>query len=135
MLMADSKHGHLIVEAPIGKERIGEVAHLYGGEHFGGADFTPAWVGLTASLFMIQESHAHDFDEYLFFFGGNMANIKEFDAEVELCLGDEEEKHIITRPAVVYIPRGFRHCPLNFKIVNKPIMFMDISISPAYTRQ
>ena len=131
--MAETKYGKLIVTAPIAKEEIGYVAHLFG-KDFGGTDFAPAWTGITEPLFMIKESHAHDYDEYLFFFGGDMANIEEFDAEAELRMGEEEEKHIITKPTVVYVPRRLKHCPLNFKIVNKPIMFMDISISAVYTR-
>ncbi|HJX13878.1 MAG TPA: hypothetical protein VJ377_10205 [Dehalococcoidales bacterium] len=133
--MTGTKYGKLIQEAPFARDRLGLVAHLYGGEHFGGTCFSPAWVGITAPLFMMEKSHVHDYDEYLFFFGGDMADVTEFAAEVELCLGEEEEKHVITRPCVVYVPRGLAHCPLNFKVVRKPVMFMDISISPAYGRQ
>jgi hypothetical protein len=37
-------------------------------------------------------SHKHDVDEYLFFIGGNPQNVADFGAEVELCLGEEQEK-------------------------------------------
>jgi len=131
--MAARKYGKYVVEALANQEeRLGRVAHLFGGKHFQGTNFSPAWVGLTKPLFMMKESHSHDYDEYLFFWGTNAGNIDEFAAEVELCLGEEEEKYIITTPTVVYVPRGLKHCPLNFKIVDKPIMFMDISISPEY---
>lgn len=133
--MAGKKYGKYIKVAPYANERIGKVSHMYGGRDFGGTNFTPAWVGITAPLFMMKESHFHDYDEYLFFWGGNAANTEEFDAEVELCLGEEQEKHIITEPCVVYVPGGLKHCPLNFKVVNKPILFMDISISPAYEKK
>jgi hypothetical protein len=132
--MAVAKYEQYIVRAPVSDERIGRVAHLYGGKDFFGASFSPAWIGITEPLFMMKESHAHDYDEYLFFWGTNGADIEEFGAEVELCLGEEEEKHIITKPCIVYLPRGLKHCPLNFKVVNKPILFMDISISPEYKR-
>ena len=131
--MAARKYGKYVVKALANQEeRLGRVAHLFGGKHFQGTNFSPAWVGLTKPLFMMKESHSHDYDEYLFFWGTNAGNIDEFNAEVELCLGEEEEKYIITTPTVVYVPRGLKHCPLNFKIVDKPIMFMDISISPEY---
>jgi hypothetical protein len=131
--MAAKKYGKYVVKALANKEeRLGKVVHLFGGKHFQGTNFSPAWVGLTKPLFMMKESHSHDYDEYLFFWGTNAENIDEFDAEVELCLGEEEEKYIITNPTVVYVPKGLKHCPLNFKIVDKPIMFMDISISPEY---
>jgi hypothetical protein len=133
--MGEGKYDKYIVNTLAAEERIGRVAHLYGGKHFNGASFTPAWVGITKPLFMIEKSHAHDFDEYLFFWGADAANIDEFDAVAELCLGEEEEKHLITKPCIVYVPKGMKHCPLNFTVVNKPILFMDISISPAYGRK
>jgi hypothetical protein len=128
------KYAHLVVETPIKSERIGMVAHLYGDPDFGGQPFTPAWTGITKPLFMITEGHAHDYDEYLFFFGGDMNDITRFDAEAELYMGEEQEKFIITKPTVVYVPAKLIHCPLNFKVVNGPIMFMDISIAGSYTR-
>jgi hypothetical protein len=134
--MTNTKYGKYVVQAHANKEeRLGKVAHLFGGKHFGGTNFSPAWVGLTKPLFMIKEGHTHDYDEYLFFWGANAEDINEFDAEAELCLGEEEEKHIIREPTVVYVPAGLKHCPLDFKIVNKPIMFMDISISPVYEKR
>jgi len=132
--VASAKYEKYIQHAPVTEERIGRVAHLFGGKDFNGASFSPAWTGITKPLFMIEESHAHDYDEYLFFWGTNAANIEEFGAVAELCLGDEEEKYIITKPCIVYVPKGLKHCPLNFTVVNKPILFMDISISPEYTR-
>jgi hypothetical protein len=134
--MTNTKYGKYVVQAHANKEeRLGKVAHLFGGKHFGGTNFSPAWVGLTKPLFMIKEGHTHDYDEYLFFWGANAEDINEFDAEAELCLGEEEEKHIIREPTVVYVPAGLKHCPLDFKIVNKPIMFMDISISLVYEKR
>lgn len=133
--MAETKYGNLIVKAPIAKERIGEVAHLFGGKHFDGANFSMAWVGINESLFMMKESHAHDCEQFLVFIGGNPGNAEEFGAEVELCLGEEEEKHIINTPTAVHIPSWLKHCPLNFKKVDKSIIFMDINLSPEYERK
>ena len=134
--MAETKYGKYVVPAKANQEQhLGKVVHLFGGKHFSGTDFSPAWVGLTTPLFMMKEGHTHDYDEYLFFWGTNAANIDEFGAEVDLCLGEEEEKHLITTPTVVYVPKRLKHCPLNFRVVNKPIMFMDISIFPEYTKR
>jgi hypothetical protein len=132
--MTSGKYDKYIVQAPVTDESIGRVAHLFGGKDFNGADFSPAWTGITKPLYMIKESHAHPYDEYLFFWGTNAADIEEFDAVAELCMGEEEEKYIITKPCIVYVPSGLMHCPLNFTVINKPILFMDISISPEYTR-
>ena len=74
--MTNTKYGKYIVQAHANKEeRLGKVAHLFGGKHFGGTNFSPAWVGITAPLFMMREGHIHDYDEYLFFWGTNAEDI------------------------------------------------------------
>jgi hypothetical protein len=84
--------------------------------------------------FMVKDSMVHDFDQCLLIIGANPNDMSEFDAEVELCLGEEHEKHMITSPTVVHIPAGLVHCPFNFIKVNKPVLFMDISITGKYTK-
>ncbi len=79
---------------------------------------------MTKPLFMVKEPHAHPCYEILAFIGGNPLNIRDFGGEVELMLGDE--KHIINSTCFVVIPPGLPHCPLNFKRVDKPFMFMVI---------
>ena len=58
-----------------------------------------------------------------------------FDAEVEISLGEESEKHVITEPTVLHIPKDVIHCPLNFKVVNKPVIFMNVALTPQYERE
>jgi hypothetical protein len=77
--------------------------------------------------------HKHEFDEYLFFIGGNPLNMQEFDAEIEIALGEEWEVHTITSTSVVYIPKGLQHCPLHVKRVGKPFLFGHIMLSAAYS--
>ncbi len=60
--------------------------------------------------------------------GGDPNNIVDYDAEVEMGLGDTI--HTLTYPACIRIPKGLMHGPLNIKVVNKPIMFIDITLSP-----
>ena len=79
---------------------------------------------------MVGEAHKHDFDQIICFIGGNPMDIKDFDAEVELYLGEEKEKYIIDSSSFVYVPRGMMHCPLNIKRVTKPIMFIDVVLAP-----
>ena len=75
------------------------------------------------------EAHAHDFDEILAFFGSNQEDFHDLCGEVELWLGDE--KHILTKSCMVFIPRGLKHCPLIFRRVDKPIF--NFSAGPAGT--
>lgn len=78
--------------------------------------------------------HSHDFDQFLHFYGADASNVREFKAEVELYIGREGEKHIITATTIVHIPKGMIHCPLNFKRVDKPIIFMNVPLTPEYIR-
>jgi len=76
--------------------------------------------------------HAHDFTELLFFIGGDPTDIRELGAEVEVCLGEEAEKHVITTAGVVSIPAGLVHCPIHIRNVTKPIVFLEISLTRVY---
>jgi hypothetical protein len=79
-------------------------------------------------------SHVHDVDEYLFFMGGDPTNILDFGAEVELTLGtgEDQEKHIIDTPSIVYIPKGLAHLPMVYKKVDKPVYFGHLLMAPDY---
>jgi hypothetical protein len=83
---------------------------------------------------MMPEGHRHSVAEILYFIGGNPMNFKEFGAEVEFTLGEgkDAEKHIITNTTWVYVPGNLLHCPLNFKRVDKPIMFGHIMFAPTF---
>ena len=101
-----------------------------GGRDMNGANFSMGYSFLTEPFLMVEEAHTHDFDQILWFLGGDPGNIGEFGAEVEMHLGDNQDKHIITYSACVHIQAGLMHCPLNIKKVTKPIMFIDITLSP-----
>ena len=45
----------------------------------------------------------------------------------------EEEKHIVTTPSAVALPSGLPHCPLAFTRVDKPYMFMTVSLAEDWT--
>ena len=81
---------------------------------------------MTEPLFMVHEPHSHPSYEVLGFIGGNPLNIRDFGGVVELSMGINQEKFIIDSTQFVVIPPGLPHCPLNFKVVNRPLMFMVI---------
>ncbi len=72
------------------------------------------------------DPHSHDFPEMLCFFGGNPADIIDLGAEIEFTLGDEVHK--INTCAIVSIPSGLKHCPIVFTRVDKPIVFLEVSL-------
>jgi hypothetical protein len=60
--------------------------------------------------------HVHPYTEFLLFMGADPYDLSDFPAEVEVYMGKEMEKHVITRPSVAIQPAGHAHCPV---IVNK----------------
>jgi hypothetical protein len=86
------------------------------------------------SFRMINKGHMHTCSEILYFIGGDPMNFEEFGAEVEFVMGEGEEKetYIINNTTWVYVPAGVMHCPLDFKRVDKPIMFGHIMFAPTY---
>jgi hypothetical protein len=93
------------------------------------------WTFVSKPVLMINEPHSHDFDEILCFYSSTPASALDFGAEVELSLGREGEKQIIKSPSVVCVPKGLVHCPLNFKTITKPVLFVRIYTSPDYARK
>ena len=81
----------------------------------------------TNHLLVIDAAHKHDFDQYLFFVGGNSKDFLEFDADIELTL-DGVVKHI-NYPSYVFVPKGMMHCPLIVKRVTKPLVFIDARLT------
>lgn len=73
--------------------------------------------------------HVHPYGECLIFTGLDYASPNTLGAEVEIALGGEGEKHVISAPAIVVVPGGVPHLPLVTKKVDKPFGFLAISVS------
>ena len=113
---------------------VSSTRHLKG---FGGGHLTVDAIFITQSFEMVTQPHQHEFPQYLHFISANPADQRVFDAEIEMTLGEDEthgEKHVITRPTALYIPAGMFHGPLNFKVINKPVLFVDIALAGEYKR-
>jgi hypothetical protein len=78
-------------------------------------------------------THKHRFWEFFFFFGSNPMDLNEFDADVEFTFGEEREKHAISSPAIVALPPGVYHCPLNYARVGKPIYCLEAFLTSKYS--
>jgi hypothetical protein len=83
---------------------------------------------------MHEETHKHDFEQVLCFINADPTNMREFDAEIEFSLGEEREKYTITKTTMVHIPAGVYHCPVVFKRIGKPIIFLEIMLTPKYDK-
>ena len=103
-------------------------------EWFGSGNCSVDCFFISEPHLMITQPHQHEFAQYLHFFSANPYDATEFDAEVEITLGEEGEKHVIKSPTAVYIPARLHHGPLNFAKINKPILFVDLALSGKYER-
>jgi hypothetical protein len=137
--MAETKYGKYILKKPLKKSKHAAnpwpVVRMEGGRDFQGAPVVMVCGCISTPFVMTTEAHAHDFDQFFVFLGGNPQDMKDFGAEVELSLGEEGGKQIIDSTSVVYIPGGMLHGPLNFKKVDKPIIFMDVALTSTYVRK
>lgn len=75
-------------------------------------------------------AHTHDYDEILGFFGSDMKDMYDLGGEAELWL--EDEKHIINKSCLVFIPKGLQHCPLIFNRIDKPIFHFSVGPGQMY---
>jgi hypothetical protein len=96
------------------------------------ANFSMAWRYIKEPMLFDRIPHTHKFDEFPCFLGGNLEDIFDFDATIELSMGEESEICLIEQATVVYIPAGLVHTPLTFKRVDKPVLFHPIALTPAY---
>ncbi len=73
--------------------------------------------------------HTHNFQEFLAWYGANPNDPEEFRAEVILYLGEEQEKHVFTKPTIVSLPPNLPHCPLVVSRVDSPIVQIEIMLA------
>lgn len=108
-------------------------AYVDSERHFGSpANFSMGWRYIPKPMLFDRIPHSHPFDEFLCFLGGNLENMFDFDATIELSMGEEGEMYLIEQATVVHIPAGFVHTPLTFARVDKPVLFHPIALTPAY---
>ena len=77
-----------------------------------------AWY-LKAAVTLENASHIHDTDEIIGFFGNNAQDPYDLGGEIEIWL--EDEKHILTKSCMIFVPARMKHCPLILRRVDRPI--------------
>ena len=134
--MAKSEYGKYIFREPRGQiEQDGKIVFdgLRVSSDQVGVACNVLYSAITREHIMVDKPHMHDFPHFLGFLGSNPLDLYDFDAEVEFYLGGE--KHIIDATSIVFVPAGVSHCPLNFKRLGKPIMFMEVMLTSEYKRK
>ena len=88
-----------------------------------------------AALKVSHGPHIHKDPEILVAIGMNPDDPKDLGAELELCMGKEMEKHIITESTLVYIPANFLHCPFRVKKLDRPFIFIQSQYASKMTEK
>lgn len=90
------------------------------------------FVAILAPHVLVDPPHKHDCDELLFFISTDPENTNDLGGEVEIALGDEWEKHVITTSAIICLPRGMAHCPVYVRKVERPFYFGHLLMAASY---
>jgi hypothetical protein len=79
----------------------------------------------------LEPVHAHRaFHQISMYLGGNPLNIEDFDADIEIFLGKEREKHVIDTCAVDHMPPGMPHLGDEVRRVGKPFVHIMWVVGP-----
>jgi hypothetical protein len=74
--------------------------------------------------------HVHPFPEVLSYFGTDMDHPQELYGEIEFWL--EDEKFILDKSFIVYIPAGMKHCPLKTLRMDAPMFHFTMGPGQNY---
>jgi hypothetical protein len=80
-------------------------------------------------------SHIHSEAELLMHIGTNPDDPDDLGAEVELYMGPELERHVITQTTVVFIPPNFIHAPWNPLKTTRPWIFIEVNQGLRHTEK
>jgi hypothetical protein len=69
-------------------------------------------------------AHTHDEDEIIGFFSSDPDNPNELNAEIEFWI--EDEKFMLTKSSLIFIPGGMKHCPLLLHRVDRPVFHFSV---------
>ena len=105
-----------------------------GARQIPGACANFGWNVIYKPYFIDRVTHVHAGDEYLCFLAGHVPDcFSDFDAEIDMHFGKEMELYTITKPTIIHIPKGTWHCPLEFRKVNKPLLFVMLLLTPEFS--
>jgi hypothetical protein len=77
--------------------------------------------------------HSHDWDEYVGFFGSNVDDPFNLNAEIQFWMNDE--KHILTKNCLIFVPAGVWHGPVVVNKLTKPVFCLSTSTALRYTQK
>jgi hypothetical protein len=144
--MATSKYGNLIKPLSIGAMDwdAGTLAigpgnarreiRLNGRDHLEGLNLNFSW-GVHTELgdwHAGMDPHIHPYAECLLFVGLDTANVNYLGAQIDCCLGAEQETYTFDEPTAIVIPAGLPHGPITTKRMYSPrgFGFWAVELNP-----
>ncbi len=79
--------------------------------------------------------HTHKYPELFMHLGTDPDNPMDLGAEVEMCVGPEMEKHVITRSTIICLPANFVHGPWRILKVTRPFLLVTVNQSTKHTEK
>ncbi|MBN1190107.1 MAG: hypothetical protein JXA46_10175 [Dehalococcoidales bacterium] len=126
----EKKYGNYVISLDFDKNRTGLYRQVtsYNGKLFG-LDFHVEYGTYLAAGKMGTEpvAHAHEYNQVLVFMGTDADCIGDLGAEVEMCLGPQCEKHIVTTSTAISIPKGLPHFPATINRMDRRFIYMEVS--------
>lgn len=80
---------------------------------------------------VLVQPHMHQFDEVLALIGTNPEDPQDLCGEVEFWLGDE--KYLLRKSSLVFVPKGLKHAPFIVRKVDRPIFHFTTGPTSMYT--
>jgi hypothetical protein len=132
--MANKKYEHLIkpliigltkwdkATPAIGPGNANQEIRLNGQDHLEGLNLNFSW-GVHRELgdwHAGLDPHVHPYPECLIFAGLDTANVNYLGAEIDCCLGAEQETYTFNEPTLIVIPSGLPHGPITTKRMYSP---------------
>ena len=130
--MADTKYGHLVKKLNFQEmPPFGKVVWLMGSD-LEGLNLNFAWC---CTSFVGEwtpgrtSGQVHPYGECFIFTGLDYDHPNDLEAEIEIAMGEEGEKHVFDSPTVVVVPPGFPHNPMVTRKADKPYGGLIISLN------
>jgi uncharacterized RmlC-like cupin family protein len=135
--MALTKHGKYVTREIIADSKYPEITApvaRYNGCRGGGDALEAEWSCITKPVVMDKEPEVNpDRDEIILIGSTNIMDGADFHAEVEIALGPNGKKQVITEPVCIYIPKGYKHGPVNVKSVDGSIFVLRSRLAARYS--
>lgn len=79
--------------------------------------------------------HVHNFDQVMMWIGVDTHDMGDLDAEIEVCLGEDLERVMVTTSTAIFVPKGTPHYPATIHRMDKKSLYMEISYTKRYSEK